>query len=310
MGTKNSTEIAGANDPSKDVSANAWNEDHITDNSVLSTPPANKFYWYAKKIAGFIFPTFIDENAKSYSVQPHAMSKPYSYVFAVHPNSINLQSLNSGDITRLGNIEFDTISSTSNVFKSLQRQQISSTTTSTSAVCGYRDDPHSCLTRGSVSGVGGFIFSLKWGQGVGASNATKRAFAGLLLSNAAPTDVNPSTLTDMVGMGWDSADTNVQIMHNDNTGTATKIDLGSGFPKPTANYTNFYQLRLSCLPNASSIEYEAINCVTGASVSGSLTTNLPTNSSALMRHMYASVGGTSAQAGIVLFEMIHSQYNA
>lgn len=309
MGVKHTSTIAGADDPAYDVSTNEWNDNHITDDSVPSTPAVNKFYFYAKKIAGFIFPTFIDENAKSYSIQPHAMSKPYGYVFAVHPNSINLQSLNSGDLTRLGNIAFGGISST-NVYQSLQRQQLTSTATSTSAVCGYRDDPHPCMLRGNVSGVGGFIFSLKWGQGAGASNTTKRAFAGLVSSNAAPTDVNPSTLTDMVGMGWDSADTNVQIMHNDNTGTATKIDLGSGFPKPTADYTNFYQIRLSCLPNASSIEYEAVNCVTGASVSGSLTTNLPTNAQALMRHMYASVGGTNAQAGITLFEMIHSQYNA
>lgn len=31
----------------------------------------------------------------------------------------------------------------------------------------------------------------------------------------APTDVQPSTILNIIGMGWDAADANIQIMHND-----------------------------------------------------------------------------------------------
>jgi hypothetical protein len=39
-----------------------------------------------------------------------------------------------------------------------------------------------------------------------------------------------SSLINCIGVGSDSADTNLQIFHNDGTGTATKIDLGANFP--------------------------------------------------------------------------------
>jgi hypothetical protein len=38
------------------------------------------------------------------------------------------------------------------------------------------------------------------------------------------------TLLNCIGIGSDALDTNLQIFHNDATGTATKIDLGSNFP--------------------------------------------------------------------------------
>lgn len=50
-----------------------------------------------------------------------------------------------------------------------------------------------------------------------------------------PTDVDPSTSIQHVGIGWDSADANVQIMFNDGTGSSSKIDLGSSWPVPVTD---------------------------------------------------------------------------
>ena len=67
------------------------------------------------------------------------------------------------------------------------------------------------------------------GPAIGVSNTSKR-FCWLRNSPSAPTDVSPTTLVECFGMGWDDAnDTNIQIFHNDASGTATQIDLGSGF---------------------------------------------------------------------------------
>ena len=65
------------------------------------------------------------------------------------------------------------------------------------------------------------------------ATTTNRAFFGLAAVTSAPTDVEPSTTVNCVCMGWDAADTNIQIMTNDAAGICTKTDLGASFPVPT-----------------------------------------------------------------------------
>lgn len=58
-----------------------------------------------------------------------------------------------------------------------------------------------------------------------------------------PSDTGePSAYKNIIGMGWDLTDTNIQFMHNDHLGTATKIDLGPSFPKPTADRSQVYEI--------------------------------------------------------------------
>ena len=137
--------------------------------------------------------------------------------------------------------------------------------------------------------------------------ATGRACCGLLNTTAVPTDVEPSTLLNGIWMGWDAADTNVQIMHNDGTGAATKIDLGASFPVPTAPATNIYMLELYS-PNelTQSVEYRVVRFnLTGrgvaAEATGTITTNLPAVTTLLANRTWVSVGGTSSAIGVATF---------
>jgi hypothetical protein len=87
-----------------------------------------------------------------------------------------------------------------------------------------------------------------------------------------------SSLLNCIGVGSDSADTNLQIFHNDGTGTATKIDLGANFPaNRTAGsaLTTVYGIELFNAPNTSSVLYRIVNKETGNSVQGTVSTNLP-----------------------------------
>ena len=87
-----------------------------------------------------------------------------------------------------------------------------------------------------------------------------------------------SSLINCIGVGSDSADTNLQIFHNDGTGTATKIDLGADFPaNRTAGsaLTTVYSIELFNAPNSSSVLYRVVNKETGNSVQGTVSTNLP-----------------------------------
>lgn len=56
-----------------------------------------------------------------------------------------------------------------------------------------------------------------------------RKFVGLNSSIIESGNVEPSTLTNCIMVAKDSTDSNFHLMHNDNSGTCTKIDLGSDF---------------------------------------------------------------------------------
>ncbi len=59
----------------------------------------------------------------------------------------------------------------------------------------------------------------------------QRFFCGFTKNNqfSAPTNVEPSTLTDIIGVCQLSTSTNMHVIHNDASGTATTIDLGSSY---------------------------------------------------------------------------------
>lgn len=174
------------------------------------------------------------------------------------------------------------------------------TTAATTAVASWRNNASQLTIGGGNSWEGGFWGVMHGGPDTGVTNVSHRFFMGLG-DTVAPTDVNPSTLLRVVGIGYDAADTQVQLMHNDGTGAATKIALGAAFPKPNADSTFSYRLRLYAPPGTTqSLSYELENLSTGAVASGTVTTNLPSISDFLTPKLYASVGSVSSVVGVMV----------
>jgi hypothetical protein len=93
-----------------------------------------------------------------------------------------------------------------------------------------------------------------------------------------------STLINIIGVGNEVGDANLQVFHNDATGTASKIDLGVDFPANRtagAISTTVYSIVLYNEPMSTSVTYRVINKETGAVATGILTTNLPLTSQGL-----------------------------
>lgn len=145
---------------------------------------------------------------------------------------------------------------------------------------------------------GGFTLIIRWGPATGVATTTNRCFVGMGSSIAAPTDVEPSTITNIVGCGWDAADANIQIMHR-GTGAVTKIN--TGIPVPTTDRTESYEITLFSPPGATQrVGYEFRNLVTNAVARGSITTNLPAANVLLAPRGWMSVGGTNSVIGIAM----------
>lgn len=185
----------------------------------------------------------------------------------------------------------------------LQRIEYLVGTPSTSAVAGWRVNAAGFPINGSSSWEGGFYGLMHGGGCTGQTNSSARFFMGLG-DTGSSSDVDPSSLLVIVGIGYDAADSNMQFMHNDGSGTATKVDLGSSFAKPSSDRSTIYRLRLYAPPGTSrSLSYEVTELESGAVATGTVTTNLPDTSSYVTPKMYASVGGVSAVTGITVGNM-------
>lgn len=149
----------------------------------------------------------------------------------------------------------------------------------------------------------GLTFFAEFGFATGVATATTRAFAGMTDSTSAPTDVDPSTLLNRYGIGWDDDDTNIQFMHNDGADACTKVDLGASFPVPTVDRTSVYQLWMHTAPDTGIVTYKVVNLNTLAVATGTISTNLPANTVMIAPRIWNSVGGTSSVIGFAFYDM-------
>lgn len=105
----------------------------------------------------------------------------------------------------------------------------------------------------------------------------QRFFCGISKGNqfVAPTNVEPNTLTDIVGICQLSTSTNMHVVYNDASGTATTIDLGSSYPCTDSQYN--YYITIEQTTTSYIVTVERVTIVTGVSIStaNTLTTNIP-----------------------------------
>lgn len=109
-----------------------------------------------------------------------------------------------------------------------------------------------------------------------------------------------STLVNIIGVGSEATDTNLQIIHNDATGTTTKIDLGSNFPANRtsgAGMTTFYSVEIYNAPNTSTVNYRVTNKETGNIAQGTLTTDLPDSTQGLNFFASRTMGSPITNTG-------------
>jgi hypothetical protein len=145
------------------------------------------------------------------------------------------------------------------------------------------------ITMGDASGFGGFFKVVRFGISDAAAVAGARMFVGISSSTSAPTNVEPSTLTNSIGVGHGASDTNLRVYWGGSV-AQTSIDLGANFPANTRN-VDVYELSLYCPPDVdNTVYYEVTRLNTGDVATGMLTgtpgTQLPANTT-LLTYMQA-----------------------
>jgi len=156
-------------------------------------------------------------------------------------------------------------------------------------------------TVGNGSGLGGFYLVARFGQFDSITDG--RMFAGLTSATAAPTSVEPSTLTNAIGVGCGTANTNLFIYYG-GSAAQTPISLGANYPCNGTGSTDMYELILFAPTNANNtVSYRVQRLGTSYIASGTLTagtpgTQLPASTTLLAWRAWRATAATSGNPGI------------
>ena len=124
------------------------------------------------------------------------------------------------------------------------------------------------ISVGDGAGLGGFFKVTRFGISDASVVAGARMFVGVSSTTGAPTNVEPSTLTNVIGVGHRAADTTLHLFHGGST-AQTPINLGADFPTNTTN-TDVYDLTLFAPPSSSDVHWQVQRLNTGHAASGTI----------------------------------------
>lgn len=146
---------------------------------------------------------------------------------------------------------------------------------------------------GDAAGRGGYFFSCRFATST--ALAQQRLFVGLAGSVTAIANVNPSTLTNVIGIMYDSAETTLHFGSNDGAGSCVRVDLGANFP---VSATAVYEVAIFMPPNGTTVYWHVINVGTGNVATGStaVAADLPANTQFLTPELWVNNGTTASAA--------------
>ena len=157
-------------------------------------------------------------------------------------------------------------------------------------------------TVGDGTGLGGFLYSCRFGASDAVFNNQARTFVGLSSSVAAPTNVDPIALANCIGIGNSAADSNWRICYGGNS-AQTSVDLGTDFP---INTTDLIELTLWSPSNQNGVVYYEVTrftstgqfVATGMFGPGTAGLTLPANTTLLAHRAWRNNNTVAAAVGL------------
>jgi hypothetical protein len=298
------------------VQPSDWNGDHPIDGGfdfpveTVEAPSTDRVRLFGRNVGGRVMPAFREPFGLDSATQP-SISRNKVALWLAAGNSTTATQVGMAANTQ-GTATAASVAAT-NIHTAMRRLDYLVTTAATGATAFLS---HSGITTNQffrgVPGtrLGGFHFVARFGGATGMATSTHRFFAGMGNPTSTPMgDVDPKTMPNIIGVGYGSADANWKLMHRRGNNTATEIDLGTSFPRQTADRSKTYELALFAAPGASSVFYEFVDLETGAVATGEITSNLPDPTTLIRWLIKASVGGTNSVIGIsVVSAYIETDY--
>jgi hypothetical protein len=264
------------------------------------TPTADGSYLFVKDRGGRLMYGQMGPSGVDYTFQPGLYANKIGY-WNPPGNVTTVPGLfGMGTLTATGTATTRNVATT-NLFTRTRRVGTVSAAT-TGQLTGYRGTAAQLtLGSGTILGGGGFYYVIRFGISDAATVAGARMFVGLRNITTGPANVEPSTLTNCIGIGHGAANTNLFIYYG-GSAAQTPINLGINFPANTLS-TDLYELALFSSPTSNnSVSYRVERLNTGVVASGTLTgvagTALPLNTALLVNNDFRTNNATALAVGI------------
>ncbi len=273
----------------------------LPNKTVSTTPAADTLYLWAEKIAGRMTPKIKSASDAEALLQSFLGNGNMMLLSPASGTAFSIVGATAPTI--VGTVSTPTPTTGSNLLAATRRSSIISAAAANSA-SDLRVTSFPVYFGGLFSGVksGGFFAVFK--TGISSSVVGQRQVVGLSSNTSAfATTLQPSAITNSIILANDNTDSNMQIMHNDASGTCTKIDLGTAFPAGASAANNVYELTMFCEPNGNTVEYSVKNITTNVITSGVISTNLPPKTTMLYPRVYANNNNVATAVTINMFRI-------
>jgi hypothetical protein len=273
-----------------------------------AAPSANNLKTFARTIAGgYTAPAFLNATQAVAMLQPAIANKRISTFTPQTGAAISLIGFAAGSVQ--GTATGVSPSSTS-FFTRAPRVTYVSAGTAGSFSSWYQGIGTVTLGVSGTPNFGGFYYVTRFG--IADTVAAPRTFIGLSSTGTTPSNVEPSTLINSIGVGQGAANTNLFVYYG-GSAAQTPIDLGVNFPTGTSN-TDWYELTLFAPPSSTNtVYYQVLRLNTGNVASGTLTgtagTVLPSNTTFLGPRNWRTNNATAAAVTLAFGSMyLESDY--
>lgn len=300
MALKHTYTATGTNDPTKQVSVTRWNEDHVisgqldypnTPSPVL--PPADTLAVFGRKIAGRMMLAQMGPSGLDTTYQPNLGGNKCALWMPPGNGTVVPGVFGMAALTAIGTATARTVAVT-NLLTRMSRLGYVSVATA-AGLCGVREAAAK-YTVGAGGLLGGFFLRERFGVSDAAAVAGARMFVGLSSSTAAPTNVDPSTLLNAIGVAQIATSNNLHIVWG-GASANVPIDLGVLFPANTLS-ADAYELALFAPAAGGVVHWQVTRLNTGDVASGSLTTGLPLSSVLLCHQIWRTNNATALAVAV------------
>lgn len=267
-----------------------------TQPSNMTVPPAGRMRLYAKELAGRVLPRYIGPSGLDSFLQPLLARNKVGYWCPPGSTTTLPGVMGYTPPTTVGTTTARAIT-TANQLQRMRRMGYVSAATAGSLVSTRVTVAQ--ITVGDGAGLGGFMKVIRFATSDAATVSGARMFVGISAITTAPTNVEPSTLINRIGVGHGAADTNLMIYYGGSV-AQTPIDLGVNFPANTLS-ADVYEFALYSSPNSSTVvSYEVTRLNTGDVATGDLTgtsgLQLPSPATLMTYHWAYRTNNTTALA--------------
>lgn len=287
--------------PENKIGRKEWNEGHVVDtggmkfelaSSAPAAPDAGSMMMYARSIGGRAMPAIVGPSGVTSALQPHiGRNRFLAWLPAGIAGTVNIIGGAAATSSATGRpIQQNSL------FTSMRRVGY---VTAASANANNNVRAHGPIWfLGAAPRLGGF--HMMWRFGTATYAADGRVFIGLGANNSSYGPMSPSSMLNIIGIGYDPGDTSWSIYHNDGVGVPVKVPLGAGFPCNTES-ADVFDLSMFAAPGSASVLYTVTRLNDDTAVSGVLSADLP--NVLLQPHLNVTNGASGAVVAVDLMSM-------